>query len=179
MPRNIASFAKSAIFLDKSHLNSRGFMILSAVCMSADTADGSTIKMPFGYGDDHGEARRMLNLHFGIVFPTAYGFAASKGLDIVFLNRESAFKHAVDSGQVKVEFLNRPDIEKSLSSDMVAAFDRGNMYYQLKDIEQRMEYIYRVAMYEHYIEHDFDGLEPLSNTEIKSIKDFIKEHGHF
>lgn len=153
-------------------------MVIAAVCMAADTADGSVIKMPFGYGDDHGEAGRMLAMHYGIEFPAIAGFAASVGTDIVFFTRESALRHAVPFGQVKEEFLNRTDVTR-LNSEMVSSYERGNMYGQLKDVESRMEDIYSIVKYEHHVKADYDGLEPLSSADINKIKNFFKRHGRF
>ena len=146
-------------------------MIIAAVCLGKFVPSGQPINVPFGKGNDHGEAYATLLRFYNILESRADGFAASVGDEIVFLDREDAMKHALENDQVKPEYRRR----KRLNSEMLNAWERGEAYDRLTDMAWRMKDFYWVAKAKYDIDTRYRHLPALSQSERETILNNVAE----
>ena len=146
-------------------------MIVAAVCLGKFVPSGQPINVPFGKGHDHGEAYATLLRFYNILESRADGFAASVGDEIVFLDREDAMKHALENGQVKPEFRRR----KRLNSEMINAWESGEAYDRLTDMDWRMKDFYWLAKAKYDIGTRYRHLPALSQSERETILNNVAE----
>ena len=146
-------------------------MIIAAVCLGKFVPSGQTINVPFGKGNDHGEAYATLLRFYNILESRADGFAASVGDEIVFLDREDAMKHALENDQVKPEFRRR----KRLNSEMLTVWERGEAYDRLTDMDWRMKDFYWLAKAKYDIDTRYRHLPALSQSERETILNNVAE----
>lgn len=146
-------------------------MIIAAVCLGKFVPSGQPINVPFGKGNDHGEAYATLLRFYNILESRADGFAASVGDEIVFMNREDAMKHALENDQVK------PDCRRHtrLNSEMLNSWERGEAYDRLTDMDYRMRDFYWLAKAKYNIANDYRRLPALSQSERESILNNVAE----
>lgn len=146
-------------------------MIIAAVCLGKFVPSGHPINVPFGKGHDHGEAYKTLRQFYEILESRADGFAATVGDDIVFLDREDAMKHAIENDQVKPECRRN----KRLNSEMLNAWERGEAYDRLTDMDYRMRDFYWLAKAKYNIANDYKDLPSLSRSECEVIFNNVAE----
>lgn len=146
-------------------------MIIAAVCLGKFVPSGQPINVPFGKGNDHGEAYATLLRFYNILESHADGFAASVGDEIVFLDREDAMKHAIENDQVKPEYRRR----KRLNSEMLNAWERGEAYDRLTDMAWCMKDFYWIAKAKYDIDTRYRHLPALSQSERETILNNVAE----
>lgn len=146
-------------------------MIIAAVCLGKFLPSGSKINVPFGKGHDHGEAYKNLLQFYDILESCADGFAASVGDEIVFLDREDAMKHALENDQVKPGCRGR----KRLNSEMLNAWECGEAYDRITDMDYRMRDFYWLAKVKYRIGNDYKSLPVLSQSERETILNNVAE----
>jgi len=146
-------------------------MIIAAVCLGKFVPSGQPINAPFGKGHDHGEAFTQLLQFYDVCQSHGDGFAASVDDKIVYLDREDAMKHALDCGQVKPECRRR----KRLNSEMLTAWERGEAYDRLTDIDWRMKDFYWLAKAKYDIETRYRHIPALSQSERETILNNVAE----